>query len=76
MALSGAPRKESGLTRQLLVGEEEDVLYFKLPGTKKKQACHTITPIGVEDIFTGSIQNKTFNYSFRYFVGQNWKIDY
>ena len=37
MALSGAPRKESGLTRQLLVGEEEDVLYFKLPGTKKKQ---------------------------------------
>ena len=39
MLLSGAPRKESGLTRQLLVGEEEDVQAssFKLPGTKKKQ---------------------------------------
>ena len=37
VALSGAPRKESGLTRQLLIGEEEDVLYFKLPGTKKKK---------------------------------------
>ena len=37
MALSGAPRKESGLTRQLLVGVEDEVLYFKLPGAKKKK---------------------------------------
>ena len=35
-----SPRKESGLTRQLLVGEEEEVLYFKLPGTKKKHNKH------------------------------------
>ena len=27
----------------------------------------------VEGIFTGLIQNKIFNYSFKYFVGQNWK---
>ena len=40
VALSGAPRKESGLTRQLLVGEEDEVLYFKLPGAKKKQNKH------------------------------------
>ena len=31
---------ESGLTRQLLVGEEDEVLYFKLPGAKKKQNKH------------------------------------
>ena len=29
-----------GLTRQLLVGEEDEVLYFKLPGAKKKQNKH------------------------------------
>ena len=40
MALSGAPRKESGLTRQFLVGEEDEVLYFKLPSAKKKQNKH------------------------------------
>ena len=33
-------RKESGLTRQLLVGEQDEVLYFKLPGAKKKQNKH------------------------------------
>ena len=37
VAQSGAPRKENGLTRQLVVGEEEDVVYYKLPGAKKKQ---------------------------------------
>ena len=30
----------SGLTRQLLVGEEDEVLYFKLPSAKKKQNKH------------------------------------
>ena len=34
---SGAPRKENGLTRQLVVGEEEDSVYYKLPAAKKKQ---------------------------------------
>ena len=29
-----------GLTRQLLVGEEDEVLYFKLPSAKKKQNKH------------------------------------
>ena len=28
----------------------------------------------VEGIFTGLIQNKIFNYSFEYFVGQNWNF--
>ena len=37
VAQGGAPRKENGLTRQLVVGEEEDVVYYKLPGAKKKQ---------------------------------------
>ena len=27
-------------------------------------------------IFAGLIQNKIFNYSFKYFVGQNWKKNY
>ena len=35
-APSGAPRKEPGLTRQLVVGEEEEVVYFKLPAAKKR----------------------------------------
>ena len=30
----------------------------------------------IEGIFTGLIQNKIFNYSFEYFVGQNWKFFY
>ena len=38
VALSGAPRKETGVTRQPVVGEEEEVVYFKLPGAKKKKA--------------------------------------
>ena len=33
------------MTRQLLVGEEEDVLYFKLPGTKKKKNKHDIMDV-------------------------------
>ena len=28
----------------------------------------------VEGIFIGLIQNKIFNYSFKYFVGQNWNF--
>ena len=30
----------------------------------------------VEGIFIGLIQNKIFNYSFKYFVGQNWNFFY
>ena len=36
VAQSGAPRKESGLTRQLDVREDDEVVYYKLPGAKKK----------------------------------------
>lgn len=36
VAQSGAPRKGKGLTRQLVVGEGDEVLYYQLPGAKKK----------------------------------------
>ena len=36
VALVGAPRKEPGLTRQIVVGEDDEVVYYKLPNGKKR----------------------------------------
>jgi len=33
----GAPRKGEGLSKQLVVTEDEDVVYHKLPGGKRKR---------------------------------------
>ena len=37
MLQGGAPRKNMHLTKQLLVTEEEESLFYELPGAKKRK---------------------------------------
>ena len=52
-----AQRIENGLTRQLVVGEEEDVVYYKLPGAKKKQKKNKHDIIDAVDNVRGAEKN-------------------